>query len=283
MDANAVLGHGDLLVASIEDIMQYRATSRKFTHMLTRQRKELLLARLRQDGQIVAKTLSEELGLSEDTIRRDLRDLASEGLLQRVHGGALPASPALGNFAERQQISSDTKRAIARAAAAMVKPGQVVFIDGGTTAVQLARALPPDLQCTVVTHSPSVAVELVGHPVIEVILIGGRLFKHSIVAMGPSALESIAQIRTDLYFMGVCSLHPQSGISTGDFDEAGIKRAISSMAQRTVVLASPEKLDTASPYQIAPLSQVAAIIVNRDAPPALLARYRDLGIAITLA
>ncbi|WP_176646592.1 DeoR/GlpR family DNA-binding transcription regulator [Duganella sp. SG902] len=251
--------------------------------MLTRQRKELLLARLHQDGQIVARSLSEELGLSEDTIRRDLRELASEGLLKRVHGGALPTSPALGNFAERQRISSDAKPAIARAAAAMIAPGQVVFIDGGTTAVQLARALPSDLRCTVVTHSPSVAVELTQHAHVEVILIGGRLFKHSIVAMGPGALEAIAQIRTDIYFMGVCSLHPETGISTGDFDEAGVKRAISNMAQRTVVLASPEKLNTASPYQIAPLSQVSAIVVNADIPESLIAPYRDMGIAITRA
>jgi DeoR/GlpR family transcriptional regulator of sugar metabolism len=257
--------------------------------MLTRQRKELLLSRLRQDGQIVARSLSEELGLSEDTIRRDLRELAAEGLLQRVHGGALPLaaspppSPAMGSFAERQRISSDAKPAIARAAAAMIAPGQVVFIDGGTTAVQLARALPPALRCTVVTHSPSVAVELAEHPLIDVILIGGRLFKHSIVAMGPSALEAIAQIRTDIYFMGVCSLHPETGISTGDFDEAGIKRAISNMAQRTVVLASPEKLDTASPYRIAPLSQVGAIVVNSDVPEALLTPYSNMGISITRA
>lgn len=255
--------------------------------MLTRQRKELLLTRLRQDGQIVARSLSEELGLSEDTIRRDLRELAAEGLLQRVHGGALPldlpASPAMGNFAERQQISSEAKPAIARAAAAMIAPGQVVFIDGGTTAVQLARALPPSLQCTVVTHSPSVAVELTEHQLIDVILIGGRLFKHSIVAMGPSALEAIAQIRTDLYFMGVCSLHPETGISTGDFDEAGLKRAISNMARRTVVLASPEKLDTASPYQIAPLSQIDTIVVNSDVPEALLSRYGNMGISIIRA
>ena len=102
--------------------------------MLTRQRKELLLSRLKQDGQIVAKSLSEELGLSEDTIRRDLRELAGEGLLQRVHGGALPlatplpASPAMGNFAERQRISSDAKPAIARAAAAMIQTLSLIHI-----------------------------------------------------------------------------------------------------------------------------------------------------------
>ena len=258
-------------------------------HMLTRQRKELLLARLRQDGQIVAKSLSEELALSEDTIRRDLRELAAEGLLQRVHGGALPlapplpASPAMGDFEQRRRISSDAKTAIARAAAAMIQDGQVVFIDGGTTAVQLARVLPRELRCTVVTHSPSVAVELAAHPLAEVILIGGRLFKHSVVAMGPSALEAIAQIRTDIYFMGVCSVHPEAGITTGDFDEAGVKRAISAMAQRTVVLASPEKLNTASPYQIAPLAQVDAIIVDSAVPDALLAPYRNMDITVIRA
>lgn len=254
--------------------------------MLTRQRKEMLLNLLKQDGQIVAKALSEQLGLSEDTIRRDLRELAKEGLLQRVHGGALPlppSSPAMGDFAARQQLSVEAKPSIARAAAAMIQPGQVVFIDGGTTAVQLARQLPHDLRCTVITHSPSIAVELVDHPLAEVILIGGRLFKHSIVAMGPAALEQIAQIHTDLYFMGVCSLHPEHGISTGDCDEAGIKRAIARMARRTVVLASPEKLDTVSPFQIAPLSQVSAIVVQADTPKALLKPYRDMGIAITLA
>ena len=257
--------------------------------MLTRQRRELLLSRLKLDGQIVAKSLSEELGLSEDTIRRDLRELAGEGLLQRVHGGALPlaaalpASPAMGNFAERQRISSGAKPAIARAAAAMIEAGDVVFIDGGTTAVQLARHLPPDLRCTVVTHSPSVAVELAEHPLVDVIVIGGRLFKHSIVAMGPAALDAIAQIRTDIYFMGVCSLHPEQGISTGDYDEAGVKRAIAAAARRTVVLASPEKLDTASPFQIAPMAAVGAIVVNAGVPEALLAPYRDLGIEVVLA
>jgi DeoR/GlpR family transcriptional regulator of sugar metabolism len=257
--------------------------------MLTRQRKEMLLSRLREDGRIVAKSLSEELGVSEDTIRRDLRELAADGLLLRVHGGALPlapalpASPAMGDFAQRQHIGRDTKPAIARAAAAMIAPGQIVFIDGGTTAVQLARQLPATLRCTVVTHSPSIAVELVAHPLVEVILIGGRLFKHSIVTMGPDALDAIAQIRTDVYFMGVCSLHPQQGLSTGDYEEAGVKRAIASAAQKTVVLASPEKLDTASPFHIAPLQRVGAIVVHAGVDDALLAPYRELGIDVVLA
>ncbi|WP_317201833.1 DeoR/GlpR family DNA-binding transcription regulator [Janthinobacterium sp.] len=251
--------------------------------MLTRQRKQHLLELLKRDGRIVAKTLSEQLSLSEDTIRRDLRELAREGLLQRVHGGALPASPALAPFAARERIASDAKPAIGRAAAAMIAPGQVVFVDGGTTAVQLVRHLPAGLRATIVTHSPSIAVELVGHAHIEVIMLGGRLFKHSIVGVGAATLEAIGQIRADLYFMGVSSLHPEAGISTGDFEEAGVKRALSNAALKTIVLASPEKLATASPYRIAPLSQVDCIIVNAGTDEALIAPFRALGIAVALA
>jgi DeoR/GlpR family transcriptional regulator of sugar metabolism len=159
----------------------------------------------------------------------------------------------------------------------------VVFIDGGTTAVQLARQLPPALRATVVTHSPSIALELVEHAHIDVIMIGGRLFKHSIVNVGANAIEAIGQIRADLYFMGVCSLHPEAGISTGDFEEASVKRALCNAADLTIVMASPEKLDTASPFQIAPLTQVSGIVVSAGVSESLIAPYRKIGIAITMA
>ncbi|MDQ7959117.1 MAG: DeoR/GlpR family DNA-binding transcription regulator, partial [Pseudomonadota bacterium] len=220
--------------------------------MLTRQRQQHILDALRRDGQVVAKALSESLGLSEDTIRRDLRELAAQGRLQRVHGGALPVAPAEADFAGRQRLAPQEKVAIGRAAAAMVQPGQVVFVDGGTTAVQLARHLPPALRATVVTHSPSVAVELVAHPGVEVVLIGGRLFKHSVVAVGAAAVEAIARIHADLYFMGVTGVHAQAGLSTADMEEAAVKRALMAAAGDTVVMASSEKLGAASPYVIAP-------------------------------
>jgi DeoR/GlpR family transcriptional regulator of sugar metabolism len=251
--------------------------------MLTTQRKAYLLDILKRDGRIVAKSISVELGLSEDTIRRDLRELAKEGLLQRVHGGGLPTSPAMGNFAQRKNISTDSKIAIGRAAAGMVQQGQLIFVDGGTTTVQMVRHLPIDLKATVVTHSPSIAIELVEHPNIDVIMIGGRLFKHSIVAMGSTALESIAKIHADLYFMGVCSLHPESGLTTGDFEEAGIKRALSNAAAETVVLASAEKLATASPFQIIPLADIGCIVVDKNVPTNLISPYQELGIAIKIA
>ena len=123
--------------------------------MLTSQRKKHLLDLLSREGRIVAKTTSEQLGVSEDTIRRDLRELAKDGLLRRVHGGALPLTPPLVMFADRHDIEPGAKAEIGRAAAALVQPGQVVCIDGGTTCLQMVRQLPPDLQATVITHSAS--------------------------------------------------------------------------------------------------------------------------------
>ena len=251
--------------------------------MLTQQRKRHILAVLRRDGQVVAKQLSAELSLSEDTIRRDLRELAHEGLLQRVHGGALPASAAVADFSGRQQVVPDEKVAIGRAAAAIVQPGQVVFIDGGTTAVQMARHLDPQLRATVVTHSPSVAMELVPHTGVDVVMIGGRLFKHSIVSVGAGAVEEIKRIRADVYFMGVTGIHSEAGLSTGDLEEANIKRALMAASAETVVLASSEKLGGASAYVIAPIGDVATLVVSDKVPNATLAPYKKLGIAIVRA
>jgi DeoR/GlpR family transcriptional regulator of sugar metabolism len=251
--------------------------------MLTQQRKTHIREILRRDGQVIAKVLSRELGLSEDTIRRDLRELAAEGALQRVHGGALPASPALADFAGRQLLASDGKAAIGRAAARMVRPGQVVFLDGGTTAVQLARQLPRELAATIVTHSPSVAVELVDHPGVTVELIGGRLFKHSVVAVGAAALEAIARIRADIYFMGVTGVHAEIGLTTGDAEEAAVKRALCRFAAETIVLASHEKLGAASPYIVVSLGEIDAILVEAATAEAALAPLRERGAMIMVA
>jgi DeoR/GlpR family transcriptional regulator of sugar metabolism len=251
--------------------------------MLTKQRKSFIISRLRRDGEIVAKALSKELRLSEDTIRRDLRELAREGLLQRVHGGALPASPAITDFAAREAIATEGKTAIGRAAARLVQTGQVVIIDGGTTAVQMARHLPLDLRATVVTHSPSIALELVANPGVDVVLLGGRLFKHSVVAIGAATIEAIGRIHADTCFMGVTGIHPEAGLSTGDLEEAHVKRALSASAAETVVLASSEKLNAASPYVIAPIGEVGTIIVERGVPAEATAAYERLGITVIRA
>ncbi|AWG31049.1 MULTISPECIES: DeoR/GlpR family DNA-binding transcription regulator [Burkholderia cepacia complex] len=251
--------------------------------MLTTQRKKAILDALARDGQVLAAELSVQFGVSEDTVRRDLRELAGEGLLQRVHGGALPASPAIAPFAQREALEATEKRRIARRAAQMIAPGQVAIVDGGTTSALLVSQLPADLRATIVTHSPSVAVALAAHPSIDVILIGGRLYKHSIVAVGATAMEGIARIHADLYFMGVTGVHPVAGLSTGDFEEAAIKRALAERAAETVVLASQSKLRAASQFVIGDLTLAQTIVVEKETDAALTKPIEAAGVTVVRA
>ena len=248
--------------------------------MLTSQRKAHILGTLRREGRVVAKEMAASLELSEDTIRRDLRELAAAGELQRVHGGALPASPAIATFTKRLGINSNGKVEIGRIAASMVRPNAIVMIDGGTTAIQMARHLPKNLKATVITHSPSVAVELLEHSEIEVILIGGRLYKHSVVNVGATALAAIEQMRADIFFMGVTGVHAETGLTTGDFEEAAIKRAFSNAAAETIVLASAEKIGAASSFQIIPLRAASIVITEPHLDPAVLRSLESSGVTV---
>lgn len=206
--------------------------------MLTEQRKQLLLARLKREGRIVARDLSVEWDLSEDTIRRDLRELAQAGLLTRVHGGALPASPTVASLQARRSMSVDEKQRLGRVASTLIEPGQTIFIDGGTTHLELVRHMPLDLRATVITHSPQIAAALEPHDGIELVVIGGTLLRHSMVCIGASALESISRIRADLFFLGLTGLHAGEGATTGNYEEAAIKRAIAARAADVVTLVS---------------------------------------------
>lgn len=251
--------------------------------MLTAQRRQIILDRLKSAGQVSVAELSLEWSLSEDTVRRDLRDLAAEGLLQRVHGGALPTSPALGDYESREALSLDSKAKLGKAAARLIQPNQVVAIDGGTTNLQLIRSIPKDLICTIVTHSPVIASELRWHLNIEVILIGGKIFQHSQVAVGTEASRTISRLKTDLFFLGATGIHNETGVTTGDWEEASIKRTFCNAAAETVLLVSPEKLGAAAPYQIIPVDDLAAVIVNSDTPENSLKTFKNNRLKIIYA
>ncbi|MEV6845429.1 DeoR/GlpR family DNA-binding transcription regulator [Actinoplanes sp. NPDC051411] len=232
--------------------------------MLAAQRRDLLLTRLRDEGRIVAKDLATELGISEDSIRRDLRDLAAEGLCQRVYGGALPAARAEADYATRRRVEPDSKSAVARRAADLIRPGMTVILDGGTTTLAVVQQLPPDLAATVVTHSPTIAAALVPHPAIDIYLIGGRVYKHSAVSCGAAAAEAAAGINADLFLLGVTGVHPDAGLTTGDPDEAAMKRTLSRRAADTYVLASNEKIGAVSDFTVLPLDELAGLVTDAD-------------------
>ncbi|MBE1494853.1 DeoR/GlpR family transcriptional regulator of sugar metabolism [Amycolatopsis lexingtonensis] len=249
--------------------------------MLVGERRELLLARLAAEGKVLAKDVAAELGVSEDSIRRDLRDLAAAGLCQRVYGGALPVSPAVADYGSRAAIAVDRKDRVAAVAAGLVRPGATVILDGGTTTLAVANALPRDLEATVVTHSPTVAVALLDHPGVEVFLLGGRLFRHSAVTCGAAAAEAAQAISADVFLLGVTGVHPEAGLTTGDADEAAMKRTLARRAADTYVLASAEKLGTASRFTVLPFADVAGVITDSDDQN--VQELADLGVPILRA
>jgi len=248
--------------------------------MLAAQRRALLLERLVLDGRIVAKDLAAELGISEDSIRRDLRELATGGLCQRVYGGALPVSPAIANYTARQAVAVDSKTRVALAAAALIQPGMAVILDGGTTALAVAQALPKALQATVITHSPTVAAALGQHPDLEIYLLGGRIFKHSMVASGAAAVEAAQAVTADLFLLGVTGGHHEVGLTTGDADEAAMKRALSRRAADTYVLASAEKIGAASRFSVLPVQEVAGVITDAEPTDRAVQDLTAAGVSI---
>ncbi len=248
--------------------------------MLAAQRRDLLLARLDRDGRLIAKDLASEWGIAEDSVRRDLRELAAAGLCQRVYGGALPVSPAVADYATRTAVATDSKRRVAAAAAALVRPGATVLLDGGTTALAVAHALPPGLRATVVTHSPTVAAALVDHPTVEVYVLGGRLFKHSAVTCGAAAAEAARGVQADVFLLGVTGVHPQAGLTTGDPDEAAMKRTLAGRAADTYVLASSEKIGAASAFTVLPFTAVTAIITDAPAEHPVLRELQRSSTAV---
>jgi DeoR/GlpR family transcriptional regulator of sugar metabolism len=248
--------------------------------VLTAERRQHILATLRRDGKVLASQLSRAFGVSEDTIRRDLRELAEAGLLQRVHGGALPRSPADASYIARQSQAPSAKAAIACAAVQLVRAGQVIILDGGTTTLQVAQQLPVDLRATIITNSPPIAIALAEHPQVEVIVLGGRLYKHSLVTIGAATITALGTIHADICMLGVCSLHPDIGISVPQFEEAHVKRAMIAGAAEVVALASSEKLGTVAPYLVGPLADLTHLVTERALPDEVLAPYRDQGITI---
>jgi DeoR/GlpR family transcriptional regulator of sugar metabolism len=256
---------------------------RAAAQLLSAERRQAILARLARDGKIVAARAAEELGVSEDTIRRDLRELAAQGLVQRVHGGALPPAPQPGSFARRRETAGAEKAALAEAAIGLLRGARVVLLDGSTTNLELARRLPAGEPRTVLTNSPPIAAALAQHPSADVVMIGGRLDKRAQVTTGATAVDFIRTVRADACVLGVCALHPEAGLSTDDFEEAQVKRAMIDAAADVIAPATADKLRAGSPYVVAPVAELTHVVTEAAASDELLDPYRALGVSVTRA
>jgi len=244
------------------------------------ERQQVILERLSRRGRVLAGDLAREFRTSEDTIRRDLREMAALGKCRRVYGGALPISPASGSLAVRQGEAPERKAALGRAAAALARPGQVVFLDAGSTNAAIARALPAGLVVTVVTNAPDIAADLAGRPGVELIVIGGRVDPRSGAALGARALRDAREICVDLAFLGACAVDVRAGVAAFDAEEAEFKRLIAERAKVVVAAVTTDKLGTSAPFAVAPTSRLTHLVVEADAPERALAPLRRAGVSV---
>jgi DeoR/GlpR family transcriptional regulator of sugar metabolism len=253
--------------------------------MLPAERKRLILESMVREGRVVASELSQRFAVSEDTIRRDLREMAAEGLIDRVHGGALPLpkAPVLASHAARIEQARPAKAAIARAAVALFRSGQVITIDSGTTPLLVAEHMPPDLRVTVVTNSLPVLRSLAGRDGIELVAVGGKVLGDSLAAAGPAAVDAYRAVRADVCVLGVTGLDVDAGLTALNYDESLVKRAIAESAAQVVAVAAADKLGTAGPFAVVPVSRLTHLVTDHAAPAPALRPFRDAGLQIITA
>jgi DeoR/GlpR family transcriptional regulator of sugar metabolism len=229
------------------------------------ERHKFIIETLEAKGRLGTAELSERFRISDDTARRDLREMAAAGLIQRVHGGALPASPAGQPFVKRYRIANEEKVRLARGAIPLIAPGQIIIMDGGTTNLELARQLPRDLSATIVTNSPRIATETSEHPLLQVILIGGVFDKRSQMTLGAHVLGELERIKADLCFLGVHGIHAELGLTTTGFDEATIKKAMMAASAEVVALVTQSKFGTAAAHKFADVSELDVVVAEDTA------------------
>ncbi|MDT3378917.1 DeoR/GlpR family DNA-binding transcription regulator [Labrys neptuniae] len=250
--------------------------------LIPAERQRLLLQRIEQDGRIASVQAALDFAVSEDTIRRDLKELADAGLIERVHGGALRKSRASHRF-DRRLISNEAqKKQLAAYALRFVEPGMVVLLDQSTSNLMLARQLPVEAGLTVITPSPDIAVAALDRGIGKLVLIGGQVDTQSRSASGAGALEQVAYLKPDLCFLGACAVDLIEGVTVVDHDDAHLKRAMVAASRSTMALVTAEKLDTRSTYQVMPFARLDRMVTENASSNTILQRYSESGVEIHL-
>ncbi|MEN9686964.1 MAG: hypothetical protein RLZZ28_2750 [Bacteroidota bacterium] len=245
--------------------------------MLKKERQAYIIQQINVHNKVMSSDLSVQLDVSEDTVRRDLQELAEEGKLIKVHGGAL--SKSFHFTLETQTIYSlPAKRSIAYKAVNLIHDGMMVILSGGTTIRELVKALPPDLNATFITVSVPIALELLEHPTAEVIFVGNRLLKNAQMAVGAEVIQRLSQIKADLCFLGTNSIDANFGITDLEWEIIEVKRAMMKCSSKTVSLAIAEKLNTIQKLQVCPPESIDLLITELEEDNLLLQPYKEKGI-----
>ena len=248
--------------------------------MLKKERQAYILHQVNLHNKVLSSSLCTEINVSEDTIRRDLQELAEDGKVIKVHGGALSHSFNHVYFSTNGVYSQNQKKTIAQKAISMIHNGMVVLTSGGTTIIEMARSLPPQLKATFISGSIPAILEYMNHPNIEVILIGDKISKNSKITVGAEAIAKIRQVRADICFLGTNAIDAEHGISDSDWEVVQLKKAMIESCKKIVCLSIAEKVNTVQPIQVCSLKEIDTLITELDPGNPALKPYVDAGIEV---
>ena len=247
--------------------------------MLKQKRQAYILHQVNLHNQVLSAGLSLELDVSEDTVRRDLQELADSNKLIKVHGGAISLS--FNDYHSPTPIYAHAqKKLIAGKAAALIQNDMIVMTTGGTTLIELARHLPPELKATFISGSLPVALEYTNHPIIDVILIGDKVSKNSRITVGGEAIAKIRQIKADICFLGVNAIDATNGVTDNDWEVVQVKKAMIESARMIICLTISEKINSYMPFHVCPVEDLNMLITELQPEDPLLEPYRQKGIRI---
>ncbi|MGD0440382.1 MAG: DeoR/GlpR family DNA-binding transcription regulator [Acidimicrobiales bacterium] len=243
-----------------------------------------IIAVIDDNGAVGVEDLAELLGVSTATIRRDLARLADQGVITRSHGGAMRADAGLEvPISYRRGTAVAEKRRIAAAAATLIGEGAIVGITGGTTTIEVARALAPVRRLTVVTNALNVGMQLARYRNIRLVLTGGVCRTASFELSGPIAESTLSGYNLDVAFVGVDGIDVDAGCTTHDDAEARANAALVQRSRRTVIVADSSKIGRVTFASICPLDLVDQLITDNEADPQAVSRLETAGLRVVLA
>ncbi|MGC1514194.1 MAG: DeoR/GlpR family DNA-binding transcription regulator [Maribacter sp.] len=248
--------------------------------MLKEERHQTILNEVDLHNRILLTDIADALDVSIDTIRRDVKELDADQKLKKVHGGAISMGFMTNSTRNTNIYKLEHKVAIATKALSMLKDGAVIFIDGGTTCMELARIIPENLNLTCFTISLPVAMELSNKANVNVISIGGQISKEAQIAIGANAIHHLSEIRVDYSFIGTGYVDAVYGLTEFDWDIVQIKKAVIKASKKTVLLSISEKLNSQHRYKTCDINTINTMITELDAENPLLNAFKSHDIKI---
>ena len=248
--------------------------------MVREKRFNYILEKLQDKSEVGFTELSTALNVSEDTIRRDIDTLANNGLLLKIRGGAIPRSHNPLSFKERIGQLRDDKAIIALKAQTLIKSGQTIFMDGGTSIYTLVSLLSTDIRLTVITNNMAIVPVLSAYSGIDLIILGGKYLKESETVVGTQAIKMVENFQVDLYFMGICALDTVKGVTANFMEEAELKQAMLRHSATSIALSTFDKLETFESYRVCPIRELDYIITEMDILDDKFNGFKELGVTV---